>query len=148
MRRSIVAVLTSVRQGLRISSVGLDPAGSCRVHEREIRIGNDHLVAELLQAARHPFALRARLDQNLGPRSPAENRGKALALGANALLNDLAVCRHDADLALPLVYVDPDVVHGLPPLRLPRPFFAPAAPARPAASSHLPFPSSPHATRL
>ena len=101
-------------QGAGIAPVGLDLAGAGRIHGREVRVGDDDLVAEGLETAGHPFAVGRGLDEDPRPGPGAEHGGEALRLGADALLDDLTALGEDVDLAFPLVHVDANMVHGWP----------------------------------
>ena len=102
-------------QGAGIAPVGLHLARAGRIHGREVRVGDDDLVAERLETAGHPFTVGRGLDHNPGAGPGAEHGGEALGLGADALLDDLAPLGEDVDLAFPLVHVDANMVHGWPP---------------------------------
>jgi hypothetical protein len=101
-------------QGPGIAPVGLHLAGTGRIHGREVRVGDDDLVAEGLETAGHPFAIGRGLDQHPGAGPGPEHGGEALGLGADPLLDDLAPLGEDVDLAFPLVHVDANMVHGWP----------------------------------
>jgi len=101
-------------QGPGIASVGLDLAGAGGIHGREVRVRDDDLVAEGLEAPGHPFAVSRGLDEHPGAGPGAEHGREALGLGADAPLDDLAPIRKDVDLAVPLVHVDANMVHGWP----------------------------------
>lgn len=71
MRDPIGPQPTRLHQRSRIPPVRLRPSRPRRVHRREVRIGDDYLMPQLLQMPRHPLALRARLEQNARPRTPS-----------------------------------------------------------------------------
>ena len=77
-------------QGTRIPPVGLDLARPGRIHGREVRVRDDDLVAERLQAAGHPFAVGRGLDHNPGAGPRPQHGVEALRLGPDAPLDDLA----------------------------------------------------------
>ena len=81
-------------------------------HRLRGRVGHDDLVPQSLQMASDPLALGARLDQDFRAWSVLEHGVEPLTLRADPLLDDLAIRGHDADLALMLVQVDADMVHG------------------------------------
>src|SRR5215831_14832683 len=86
MGRAVGAEPAGLGQGADIAAVGLDRAGAGGLHGGAVRVGDDALVAEGLEAAGDSFAL---------------GRGRSgSALGA------------DGDLAVPLVHVDANVVLG------------------------------------
>src|SRR5580765_4577216 len=132
-----------LRQGARIPSVGLHLARPGRIHRREVRVGDDDLVAERLQAAGHPFAIGRGLDHNPGAGPGPQHGVEALRLGPNALLDHLAALGEDVNLAFPLVHVDANMVHGWPLSSLRRltamgscgAAYATTSSERPAASS-------------
>jgi hypothetical protein len=59
----IDTALTGFRQG-HIPPIRFDAATPVPIHRPQIRIGDDHLVAECLQALGHPLALRRGLHEN------------------------------------------------------------------------------------
>ena len=101
-------------QGPGIPPIGLDLARARRIHGREVRVGDDDLVAERLQAAGDPFAVGRGLDHNPGAGPGPEHGVKALRLGPDAPLDDLTALGEDVDLAFPFVHVDANMVHGWP----------------------------------
>ena len=101
-------------QGARIAPVGLHLAGAGRIHRREVRVRDDDLVAERLQAAGHPFAVGRGLEHNPGAGPGPQHGVEALRLGPDAPLDHLAALGEDVDLAVPLVHVDANMVHGWP----------------------------------
>jgi len=101
-------------QGARIPSVGLHLARPGRIHGREVRVRDDDLVAERLQAAGHPFTIGRGLDHNPGAGPRAKHCVEALRLSPDAPLDDLTTLGEDVDLAFPLVHVDANMVHGWP----------------------------------
>jgi hypothetical protein len=114
MGGAVGAEQTRLRQGPGIAPVGLDLAGAGGIHGGEVRVGDDDLVAEGLETARYPFAVGRGLDQHPGTGPAPEHGGEAIALGADALLNDLTPLGEDVDLAVPLVHIDANMVHGWP----------------------------------
>ena len=114
MGGAVGAEQARLRQGAGIAPVGLDLAGAGRIHGREVRVGDDDLVAEGLETAGHPFAVGRGLDHNPGAGPGPEHGGEALGLGADALLDHLTPLGEDVDLAFPLVHVDANMVHGWP----------------------------------
>jgi hypothetical protein len=95
-------------------AVGLDLARPRRIHGCEVRVRDDDLVAERLQAAGDPFAVGRGLEHNPGTCPSPQHGGKSLRLGPDAPLDDLAALGEDVDLAFPLVHVDANMVHGWP----------------------------------
>jgi len=57
MRRAVGAEPAGLGQGAGIAAVGLDLTGAGGLHGSEVRVGDDDLVAEVLEAAGDPFAL-------------------------------------------------------------------------------------------
>src|SRR5260370_23994909 len=57
---------TRVRQGVRISAVGLHATRPLGVHRRVIRVSHDDLVAKVFEAAGDPLTLRRRLHEDPG----------------------------------------------------------------------------------
>ena len=114
MGGAVGAEQARLREGARIPPVGLHFARPRRIHRREVRVRDDDLVAEPLQAAGHPFAVGRGLDHNPGAGPRPEHGAEALRLGANPLLDHLTPFGEDKDLAVPLVHVDANMVHGWP----------------------------------
>jgi hypothetical protein len=112
MRGSIRAQQTRLRQAAGVPSIGLLPPATGRVHWAEVRIGYDHLMAEPLEAARNPFALRPSFDQDARVRPLAQHLGEARHLGPDPSLDQLPVLGENTDLAFPLVHVDANILHG------------------------------------
>jgi len=96
------------------SEPGLDLARPRRIHGCEVRVRDDDLVAERLQAAGDPFAVGRGLDHNPGTCPSPQHGVEALRLGPDAPLDDLTALGEDVDLAFPLVHVDANMVHGWP----------------------------------
>ena len=115
MGGAVGAEQAGLGQGAGITPVGLDLARPRRIHGREVRVRDDDLVAEGLEAARHPLAVGRGLDQDPGAGPVPEHGGETLVLGADAPLDDLTVLGEDVDLAFPLVDIDTHMVHGGPP---------------------------------
>src|SRR5262249_23709329 len=90
-------------------------AGAGGIHGREVRVGDDDVVAERFQTPGDPFTLRRGFQQDLGRRPPAECLGETLGLGADPALDQLASSGQETDLAFPLVQIDANMVHGWPP---------------------------------
>src|SRR4029453_4206328 len=145
MRGTVRAEPACFCQGPGITPVGLHLASPRRVHRREVRVRDNHLVAKRLETAGHPFAIGRGLDQDPSAGPGPEHGGEALGLGADALFENRAPFPEDANRAFPLVHVDANMVHGWP-----LPFaaltagcscgamYATTSSERPAASSHLP----------
>src|SRR5262245_24573103 len=55
---------TGLGQGTGIAAIGLHLAGAGGVHGGEVRVGHDDVVAQSLQAAGHPLALRRGLEED------------------------------------------------------------------------------------
>ncbi len=115
VRGPVGSTAASLRQGSRIAAVRLDPPSAVAIHRGVVRVGNDDLVAKLFQATRDPLALRRGLDQDPSPWTIAKDRRESAPLRQDALLDQLPVRRQDADLALILVHVDANMLHGWPP---------------------------------
>jgi hypothetical protein len=144
MGRAVGAEQARLGQSPGIAPVGLDLAGTGRIHGREVRVRDDDLVAEGLETARHPFAVGRGFEHNSGAGPAPEHGGEPLGFGANPLLDHLTPFGEDVDLAFPLVHVDANMVHGwpLPSAALTAAYSCGAAYAttsseKPAASSHL-----------
>jgi hypothetical protein len=73
-----------------ITPVDLHLAGPRRIHRREVRVGDNHLVAKRLETADHPFAIGRGLDQHPGMEPGSQHGGEALGLGADALFENRA----------------------------------------------------------
>ena len=114
MRGAVGPEQIGVGQGARIASIGLDLPCSGRVHRGEVRVGDDDLMPEPLEAAGDPFTVGRGLDEDPRPGPRAKHRREALGLGADALLDQFASLGQDADLTFPLVDVDANMVHGWP----------------------------------
>ena len=61
-----------------VAPIGLDLATAGRVHRREVRVGDDDLVAQPFQTARHPLALGRGLEEDAGPRPVPQDGGEPL----------------------------------------------------------------------
>jgi hypothetical protein len=72
-------------------------------------------VTQGLEAASHPLALGRGLEQDARGRPTTEQRGEPLRGRADASFDHFAVVGEDADLALALVEIESDIVHGWPP---------------------------------
>jgi hypothetical protein len=70
------------------------------------------LVAQLFEAARDPFALGARLEENARRRAIAQQWGEPLAARDDAPLFDAAVVVSDAELTLAFVQIQSYRIHG------------------------------------
>jgi len=106
MRGPIGSQLAGLSQRPRVAPIGLYPATPGRVHRREVRVGDDHLVPELLLAAGDPRALCWRLEQNLRFGAPSEDLRKSNPVRQDPLLDPFAAPLESADLALILVDAD------------------------------------------
>jgi len=114
MGGAVGAEQARLRQSPGIASVGLHLARPRRIHGREVRVGDDDLVAEGLETPGHPFAIGRGLDQHSGAGPGPEHGGEALALSADPLLDDLTALGEDVNLTFPLVDVDANMIHGWP----------------------------------
>src|SRR4029434_5650969 len=94
----------------------VNPSNSVRVHRCVIGISHDHFMTELLQAPRHPLTLGRSLDQDASPRLLPEDVGEPAPIRRDPTFDQLAIVGQGADLAAPLVHVDPDMIHGSSPL--------------------------------
>src|SRR5439155_1995797 len=115
MRAPVGAQETRLGQGARVPSVRLHFAGALRVHRREVRVGDDHLVAQRLEAPRHPLAFGRGLDEDPRPPSVAQDLGGPVRLRPDPALEQFPRLGQDADLAVLLVDVDANMIHGWPP---------------------------------
>jgi hypothetical protein len=89
MRLAVRPRAARLGQRPRIALVRLHAPHPMRVHRRVPRIGDDHLVPELLQIPRHPLALRRRLKQDPKALSSTEQLRKMLrARGDSHLPHD------------------------------------------------------------
>ena len=96
MGRAVGTEQAHLDQSPGIAPVSLDLAGPGRIHGGEVRVRDDDLVAEGLEAAGDPFAVGRGLYQD--PAGPGtEHRGEALGLGPNALFDDLTASGEDVD---------------------------------------------------
>jgi hypothetical protein len=77
MSGAVGAEQAGLGQGAGIASVGLDRAGTGRLHGREVRVGDDDLVTKDLEAPGHPFAVGRGLDEDPRPGPAPEHRGEA-----------------------------------------------------------------------
>jgi hypothetical protein len=75
----------------------------------------DRLLAQRLEVASDPLALGRGLEQDprRGPRS--EHRGEAFGGGADPAFDHVAIVGQDTELALALVQIESDILHGWPP---------------------------------
>src|SRR5262249_38251325 len=116
MRDPVRAQPARVRQRPRIAPIRLHPPAPGGVHGGEIRIRHDHLVAQRRQRLRDPFALGGCLEHHPGAIPSLEERREPPPSRAHAALQEHSpVLGDDADLALRLMHVDPDVLPGWPP---------------------------------
>src|SRR2546427_395516 len=99
-------------QGPGIATVRLHPAMPLPIHRRVVRIGDDDLMAQLFETPCNPLALGPRLDQDAGSGMRLEHGGKAIALGADAPLDDFTVLLQDADLTHPSAEMYATIGHG------------------------------------
>jgi hypothetical protein len=111
-RRTIGVRLACIQQRPRIALIGLRAPGPIGMHRRVVRVRDDHLVAERLQVARHPLALRARLQENAGAGPASQHGREPLPARDNASLRDRSILRFDRQLTLALVQIQAYNVHG------------------------------------
>jgi hypothetical protein len=71
-------------------------------------------VTQGLQALGHPLALGRRLDHDVGARSRPEYLGELSRLRVDPALDQFPLLAQDANLAVLLVDVDANMVHGWP----------------------------------
>ena len=64
VRPAICPLLASLGEGRDVSTIRLDSAAAVAVHRAIRRIGNDDIVAELLEMLGYPLTLGRRLEQN------------------------------------------------------------------------------------
>ncbi len=112
---AVGAQLQRLAQRAGVALVGLHALGARGVHCGEPGIGDDHRMAERFQVPCDPLALGRRLEEDARGWSCPQHGGEALARGDDALLEELAVLRDRAQLALALVEIDPYAIHGWPP---------------------------------
>src|SRR5205085_6574962 len=95
---AIVAALAGVAQGTGVALVRLDLLRERRVHRREVRVGDNDLVAEALEVLRHPLTFGRRFDQDVDGRSLCEESGEFLASSLESALDELTVLSPDTKL--------------------------------------------------
>jgi hypothetical protein len=123
MRQSIRAMLTRFGEGGDIAAIRFDAPAPVSVHRSVIRVGHDHVVAELFKILRDPLTFRRRLHENTQPRSSPKDVGEPFACRGDPLIDQVASRRHNASLTFFLVEVDGTILHGWSPLlRLERVF--------------------------
>src|SRR5690606_42023397 len=88
---------------------------SCGIHRCEVRVGNDHLVADALEVPRGPLALGAGFEQDACTRQRPEHCSESIAARHDPALLDSAVFVCNAELALAFVKIEPYRNHGWPP---------------------------------
>lgn len=82
------------------------------MHGREVRVGDDHLMAERFEVAGTPLTFSWGFDENVRLQLVGEQFVKALPVSLDPVLNQLAVFSQNADLAGSHVEVDTDVIHS------------------------------------
>lgn len=111
---------TGFGQRPRVAAIRFDLATPGGVHGREVRVGDDDLMAQPFQAPSHPLALGRGLEEDAAARAVAQDGGEPLGRGADASFDQVAPCGQDAELAFRLVHVDANMVPGWPPSSLRR----------------------------
>jgi hypothetical protein len=81
--------LLAERAGVALIRLHLLAAGG--VHGREVRVGDDHLVAEFFEAPGYPLALGRGLDEDARPWPYFEQCVETSSVGLDAALDQLAV---------------------------------------------------------
>jgi hypothetical protein len=114
VRRAVGAEEAGFGESPSVAAIGLHLAGARGVHGGEVRVGDNDLVAESLEAARHPFAVGGGFEEDPRPGPIPEHGGEALRLAAHPAFDQLAGLREDADLAFLYVDVHANMVHGWP----------------------------------
>jgi len=114
VRGAVGAEEAGFGEGPSVAAIGLDLPRAGGVHGGEVGVRDDHLVAQPLQAAGHPFALGGGLEQDPRPGPIPEHGGEALRLAAHPAFDQFASLREDADLAFLQVDVHANMVHGWP----------------------------------
>jgi hypothetical protein len=76
MRGAIGAEQVGVGEGARIAPIGRDPARAGGVHGGEVGVGDDDLMAELLETEGDPLAVGRGLDEDARPGARAEDAAK------------------------------------------------------------------------
>jgi hypothetical protein len=99
----------------RIAPIRLHLSTALRVHRREVGAGDDDLVPQRLAAPRHPLALCRGLDQDPGPRPVAQHLGESARLRPDPALKQFPLLGQDTDLAILLMDVDANMIHGWTP---------------------------------
>jgi hypothetical protein len=115
MRSPAGAQHTRLSEGARVSSVRLQFATALRIHRREVGVGDDHLVSQRLEAPRYPLAFCRGLDEDPRPRPGAQDLGEPAWLRPDPALEQFPLLGQDADLAILLMDVDANMIHGWPP---------------------------------
>src|ERR1043166_1296677 len=96
--RAVSAQAAGFAQRPRVPLVSLDAPVAGRVHGREVRVGDDDLVAQGFEVACAPLALGRGLDEDARRRPLTEELVEALPVGLDAALDQLALFGEDADL--------------------------------------------------
>ena len=112
---SVATEATGIHQRASVAPVRLRPAGARRVHGCEVRVGHDHLMTQLLEVARDPFAFCAGLQKHARRPVVAEHLSEALPCGRDPALLEGAVLVSDAELTLEFVQIKTYREHGWPP---------------------------------
>jgi hypothetical protein len=69
-------------------------------------------VAQGLQTLRHPLALRRGFDEDASGRPLPQHLGEPLPTRPDPLLHQFPLGGEDAELALALEQIEPDIIHG------------------------------------
>src|SRR5216683_829803 len=116
MCRPVVAALTGVCQRRCVAPIGLDASAPAGIHRSIIRIRDDHVVPHALEMLRNPFAFCRCLDENPHARATPKDMRETIARRGDALVADLTILGHNANLTFLLVQVDGTILHGWSPL--------------------------------
>jgi hypothetical protein len=116
VRCAVGPELARLAERPRIAPIGFDLAAARRVHRREVRVGDDHLMPERFEAAGHPLALGRGLAQDARPGTPAQMFRERRVGRGDPLLHEPAAVRSNAELTCDLVHIEANLLHGWPPL--------------------------------
>ncbi len=113
--KPVATQATGIHQRACVAPVRLGPARARRVHGCEVRVCYEHLVAELFQVARDPFAFSTSPHKHARRPVIAEYLGEALSSGCDPALLEGAILVSDAQPTLEFVQIKTYREHGWPP---------------------------------
>src|ERR671920_1229616 len=114
MGRAVGAEAASLAERAGVALIRLHLLAAGGVHGREVRVGDNHLVAELFKETCNPLTLGRGLDEDARPWPLGEQGVETRSLGLDTALNQLTVFGQNTDLAGGLVDIYPDVFHDWP----------------------------------